>query len=269
MKQATNSTRLTHQSLERGLRILESVASSGGTTTLAETARRTGLHRSTAHHLLQTLVAFGYLRQHPQTRGYELTAKLFRLTARTWTPEQIGQIVQPVAAELTSLVGEGSSVAAYCDGAVTIVAKCDPENPFRVVQDIGAKRPIHATAVAKAIVAFLPPDERAAIVSKLQFEAYTPWTIVTRKDFETELRRVRSAGYASDDEEHYEGVRCISAPIFAYTGHAVAALCILGPKTRLTRQRLRELRDPLIEYAQRLSTQLGWTAELAVSRRIA
>jgi DNA-binding IclR family transcriptional regulator len=92
---------------------------------------------------------------------------------------------------------------------------------------------------------------------------------VTRKDFEAELRRVRSAGYASDDEEHYEGVRCISAPIFAYTGHAVAALCILGPKARLTRQRLRQLRDPLIEYAQRLSTRLGWTAELAVSRRIA
>src|SRR5262245_26895748 len=140
LKRLPEPTRLTHQSLERGLRILEAVAASGGKATLAETARRTVLHRSTAHHLLQALVGVGYLRQDSQTRCYELTAKLFRLTARIWTPEQIGRIAQPVAAELTALTGEGSSVAAYHDGAVTIVAKCDPGNPVRVVQDIGASR---------------------------------------------------------------------------------------------------------------------------------
>ena len=141
MKHSAEAARLTHQSLERGLRILETVASSGGTITLAETVRRTALHRSTAHHLMQTLVSFGYLRQDPATRGYELTAKLFRLTARSWTPEQIGRIAEPFAAELTSLTGESSSVAAYHNGEVTIVAKCDPGNPFRVVQQIGAQSP--------------------------------------------------------------------------------------------------------------------------------
>jgi IclR family acetate operon transcriptional repressor len=269
MKHTPEAARLTHQSLERGLRILEDVSSSGGTSTLAETARRTGLHRSTAHHLLQTLVGFGYLRQDPQTRAYALTAKLFRLTARTWTPEQIGQMAQPVAAELTALTGEGASVAAYCDGGVTIVAKCDPDNPFRVVQDIGAKRPIHATAVAKAIVAFLPPVERTTIIEQIQFDRFTPRTITSRKAFEAELRRIRAAGYANDDEEHYDGVRCIAAPVFAYTGHAAAALCIVGPKVRLTRKRLRDLREPLLEGAQQLSIRLGWTGEPAVARNAA
>jgi DNA-binding IclR family transcriptional regulator len=269
MKRTPDLARLTHQSLERGLRVLESVASNGGTATLAETSRRTGLHRSTTHHLMQTLVSFGYLRQDAQTRGYELTAKLFRLTARSWTPEQLGQIAQPVAAELTALTGEGTSIAAYCDGAITIVAKSEPGNPFRVVQDIGARRPVHATAVAKAILPFLPPAERAAMIEPCQFERYTARTITTRKEFEAELRRIRVAGYAHDDEEHYEGVRCIAAPIFAYTGHAVASLCIVGPKVRLTRQRLRELREPLLERAKSLSLRLGWTDESAVARRTA
>lgn len=247
--------RLTHQSLERGLRILEAVAASGGRATLAETARRTVLHRSTTHHLLQALVSVGYLRQDIQTRSYELTAKLFRLTARIWSPEQIGCIAQPVTAELTSLTGEGSSVAAYYDGTVTIVAKCDPGNPVRVVQDIGASRPIHATAVGKAIVAFLPPADRASVISKLRFHRYTGRTLVTRERFEAELRRVRSGGYALDDEEHYEGIRCIAAPIFAYTGHAVASLCVVGPKLRITRQKVRELRKPLLECAHSLSAK--------------
>jgi DNA-binding IclR family transcriptional regulator len=261
MKQPPETARLTHQSLGRGLRILETVASSGGATTLAETVRRTALHRSTAHHLLQTLVSFGYLHQDPQTRGYRLTAKLFRLTARVWTPEQIGRMAEPVAAELTSLTGEGSSVAAYHNGEVTIVAKCDPGNPFRVVQQIGAKRPIHATAVGKAIVAFLPAAERAALAGQLGFERYTAQTLVTREAFDAELKRIRSAGCAFDDEEHHEGIRCIAAPIFAYTGHAVASLCIVGPKVRMTRQKLRALREPLLARAQSLSTALGRTDE--------
>jgi IclR family acetate operon transcriptional repressor len=253
--------RLTHQSLDRGLRILETIASNGGSASLAETVRRTALHRSTAHHLLQTLVSFGYLRQDPQTRSYELTAKLFRLTARVWTPEQIGHIGQSIAAELTALTGEGSSVAALRGGEVVIVAKSDPENPFRVVQDIGASRPIHATAVGKAIVAFLPPPERAALLAKLSFERYTSRTLTTREALEKEFGRIRSAGYAIDDEEHYEGVRCIAAPIFAYNGRAVASLCIVGPKVRLTRRRLRDLRAPLVERAQSFSDRLGWRGD--------
>jgi DNA-binding IclR family transcriptional regulator len=266
MKHSPEAARLTHQSLERGLRILETVALNGGTTTLAETVRRTALHRSTAHHLLQTLVSFGYLRQDPATRGYELTAKLFRLTARVWTPEQIGRMAEPVAAELTSLTGESTSVAAYYNGEVTIVAKCDPGGPIRVVQQIGTPRPIHATAVGKAIVAFLPVAERAALTAQLAFERYTSHTLVTPDAFEAELQRIRSAGYALDDEEHYEGIRCIAAPIFAYTGHAIASLCIVGPKVRMTRQKLRALREPLRERAQSLSTALGCADESAPRR---
>lgn len=269
VKQAPGPARSTHQSLERGLRILETVALSGGAATLSETVRRTALHRSTAHHLLQTLVSFGYLHQDPQTRGYELTAKLFRLTARIWTPEQIGRMAEPVAAELTALTGEGSSVAAYADGVITIVAKCDATNPFRVVQDIGATRPMHATAVGKAIAAFLPAAERATVTARLPLVRYTARTLVSRETFAAELRRIRSAGYAVDDEEHHEGIRCIAAPIFAYAGHAVASLCFVGPKVRMTRQRLRELRGPLLERAQSLSMRLGWTDESAASRRTA
>jgi DNA-binding IclR family transcriptional regulator len=267
VKQTLELARATHQSLDRGLRILETVASNGGTASLAETVRRTGLHRSTAHHLLRTLVGFGYLRQDPKTRSYELTAKLYRLTARSWTPEQIGRIADPVAAELAAASGEGTSVAAYCDGKVTIVTKCDSGHPVRVVQDLGASRPIHATAVGKALVAFLPGAERAALLARQRFERHTARTIVNRQAFEAELQRIRSAGYAVDDEEHYEGIRCIAAPVFACTGGAVASLCVVGPKARMTRQKLRQLREPLLALARTLSAKLGWTEEPAVARR--
>ncbi len=258
---SAGGARVTHQSLERGLRLLEVVASMGGTTSLGEIARRTGLHRSTTHHLLQTLVGLGFLRQDPSSRGYELASKLFQLTGRTWTPEQLGVISEPVIAELTRSTGEGSSVAVYRNGVVRIVAKRDADGPVRVVQSVGAERPIHATAVAKAILAWLPPPELASLVGQSRFERYTPRTICSRAEFQAELRRVRAAGVAFDDEEHIEGIRCIAAPVFSYSGQAVASICTVGAKSRMTRQKLRDLRAPLLEFAGMLSERLGWAHE--------
>ena len=248
----------THRSLERGLRLVETVALNGGTTSLAEAARRTGLHRSTAHHLLQTLVSLGYLRQDAETRGYLLAAKPFQLTGRTWSPERLAEIAQPYLAELTRRSGEGSSFSVYRDGAVTVVAKREHDNPVRVVQDVGARRPLHCTAVAKAILPWLPAPELAGLVSRLRFPRHTGKTIVSRKAFEAELRKVRAAGYAIDDEEHIEGIRCIAMPVFGPSGQVVGSVCALGPKARMTYQRLRELRQPTGDIASQISRSLGY-----------
>ena len=250
----------THQSLERGLRLVETVALGGAPTSLAEAARRTGLHRSTAHHLLQTLVSLGYLRQDAETRAYELAAKPFQLTGRTWSPEQLAAIAEPSLAELTRRAGEGSSFSVYRDGAVTVVAKREHDGPVRVVQDVGARRPLHCTAVAKAILPWLPPPELAGLLGRMRFSRHTPKTIVTRNAFDAELRRIRTAGHAIDDEEHIEGIRCIAMPVFGHTGQVLGSLCTLGPKSRMTYQRLRELRSPLAEVARELSGRLGYSS---------
>lgn len=249
--------RSTHQSLERGLRLVETVALNGARTSLAEAARRTGLHRSTAHHLLQTLVSLGYLRQDAETRGYELAAKPFQLTGRTWSPEQLAAIAQPSLAELTRRSGEGSSFSVYRDGTVTVVAKREHDGPVRVVQDVGARRPLHCTAVAKAILPWLPVPELTGLIARIRFERYTAKTIVTRSAFQAELRRIRSTGHAIDDEEHIEGIRCIAMPAFGHSGQVLGSLCTLGPKSRMTYQKLRELRQPLADVARQLSERLG------------
>jgi DNA-binding IclR family transcriptional regulator len=263
------AARTTHRSLERGLHVLEVIAASGGLISLAEIARRTGLHRSTGHHLLQTLVGAGYLRQDAATRSYELSAKLFQLTGRTWTPEQLGVIAQPLVAELARVSGEGASLAAYRDGVVKIVAKCDHDGPVRVVQDVGAERPIHATAVGKAIAAFLPPAELEGLLDRITYERYTPRTIVQRRALETELRRIRSAGCANDDEEHIEGIRCVAAPVRIYSGQVVASLCTVGPKSRMTRARLRDLSVPLVKIAAAVSERLGASLDTGGRREVA
>jgi DNA-binding IclR family transcriptional regulator len=250
----------THRSLERGLSVLEAVAASSGPASLAETARRVGLHRSTAHHLMQSLVSAGYLRQEKGTRGYELTPKLYRLTGRMWSVEQLGEMAQPYLEELTQATGEGTSVAVWVNGHIRIAAKREADGPVRVVQDVNAGRPIHCTAVGKALAAWLPRSEVQAALAQTRMERLTPKTITTQAAFEAELRRIRASGYAIDDEEQHAGLRCIAMPVFCYTGQVFASMCVVGPKHRMTHQKLHAVRVPLAALSRKLSQRLGHTA---------
>lgn len=248
----------THQSLERGLRVLEATAANGGSGRLSEIARKTALPRSTAHHLLRALVEFGYLVQDGGARPYKLAPKLFRLTRRSWTKEQLAEISMPFLDELSRRTGEGTSLAILRDGVVTVVAKRESEGPVRVVQEVGGIRPIHCTAVGKALAAWLPAGELDGIIGRTVFERKTAKTITAPAAFRRELARIRATGFAIDNEEHIEGIRCIATPIRDHSGEVRAALCIVGPKSRLLQRRFAELRKSLAAVAADLSARLGY-----------
>ena len=251
------AARPTHLSLGRGLRMLEVVAASGGSATLSEAARRANLARSTAHYVMQTLVGLGYLRQDRDSHAYELAAKVFMLAGRTWSAEQLAEIALPFLADVCHTTGESANIAMLRDGLVTLVAKRDADGPVRVVQDVGARRPLHCTALGKVLVAWLPQGELNGVLDGIHFGRFTAKTIVRRAEFERELRRVRSAGYAIDDEEFIPGVRCIAAPVFSYTEEVVAALGAIGPRHRMTQQKLRECGPLVQKRARELSHRLG------------
>jgi IclR family acetate operon transcriptional repressor len=248
----------THQSLERGLRVIEATAAIGGSATLSEIARKTALPRSTTHHLLRALVEFGYLVQDGDARPYRLAPKLFRLTGRTWTKEQLAEISMPFLDELSGRVGEGTSLAILRDGVVTVVAKRESEGPVRVVQEVGAERPIYCTAVGKALAAWLPERELDGIMGRTIFDRKTARTIITPAALRRELARIRATGFAIDNEEHMEGIRCIATSVRDHTGDVCASLCVVGPTSRLPQRRLAEIRKPLAAVAADLSARLGY-----------
>lgn len=248
----------THRSLERGLAAIELLAAAERPLPLAEVSRRLGLHRSTAHHLLQTLVALDWLRQEEQSRAYALSSRPYRLTGRQWSVAQIGEMAQPLLERLTRETGEGSSVAAWTAGIVTIAAKRETDGPVRVVQDLGGQRPLYCTAVGKAIAGWLPHAEMLAALGRQPMVALTLKTITTVAAYETELRRIRNAGYAIDDEEQFAGLRCIAMPVFCHTGAVAGSMCVVGPKHRFTHQKLAAVRAPLAARARELSALLGY-----------
>jgi DNA-binding IclR family transcriptional regulator len=248
----------THQSLQRGLRMIEAIATIGSPPTLAEIARKTELPVSTVHHLLHALVEFGYLVKDENQLTYTLSPKLYRLTENSFTNDQLAEIAKPFLEKLSHLTGEGTSIGVIRDGAVTIIAKFESEGPLRVIQEVGGTIPIYCTAVGKLLAAWLPKKELDRIISQTNFERKTTATITSSSDFRRELAYIRETGFAIDNEEHIKGICCIATSVRDHSGEVRAALCVVGPKVSFYNKKLKKIQQNLNGVTTGLSVRLGY-----------
>jgi len=245
------------QSLKRGLEILETVAGKDTGLTRAEINRETGLHPSTAYHLLRTLSAQGYLTYDDATRRYRIGVKVFQLAAAAWNERQLLEVALPCLATLARDTGETSHLAVLHRGEVIVVGKIDGSSPFQLNERVGYPRPLHCTALGKVLLAYSHEADQAAFLAKAELDARTPKTITAPARLQQELERVRAHGYAVDDEEFAEGNRCVAVPVRNFTSEVVAAVGISGPIWRVTLDRMAELADLMREAGSKLSRQLG------------
>jgi len=249
------------QSLQRGLGILEIVAKNGTGVTMAEVSREIGLHTSTTFHLIRTLAALGYLVQDEGTKQYHLGSKVFHLAASAWTEVQLFKIAKPFLVDMAQHTGETSHLAILERGEVIVIDKVDGSGPVRLTERVGYPRPAHCTAIGKALLANLPEAEMKAFLEAGEFRPSTPKTITAGPILEQELARVRAQGYAVDDEEFAQGIRCLAAPVRNFTGQVVAAVGISGPVWRVSLDRVAQLTEFVKSIGHRLSQQLGHSDE--------
>ena len=249
------------QSLQRGLGILEIVAKNGRGVTMAEVSREIGLHTSTTFHLLRTLATLGYLAQDESSKRYHLGSKVFHLAASAWTEVQLSKAAKPFLAEMAHQTGETSHLAILERGEAIVIDKIDGGGPVRLTERVGYPRPAHATAIGKVLLTHLPEAEKKTFLQTGEFRPLTPKTITAGPILAQELERVRRQGYAFDDEEFAQGIRCLAAPVRNFTGHVVAAIGISGPVWRVSLDRVAELTEVVKSMGHQLSQQLGYSGD--------
>ena len=225
------------QSLSRGLEALDLMASRAEPMRLTDLAEALGVDKSNATHLLKTLVAAGYAVQN-DSRRYAASGKIAGAAPGGHTLEQIISVKEawrPVLEKLVGTTGECAHLAVLVGKRVWYVDKVDSPLPLKVDHPIGALSPLHCTALGKAFLAFgharLPADLRD----------YTPKTLTTRRELADEIERTRARGYAIDNEEFAQGIRCVARPIYDANGEMIAALGVSGPSVRVDAERLQEL----------------------------
>ncbi len=237
--------------------ILERVAIAGETG-ITELSSELGLGVSLVHRLLAVLKDLGYVGQDPKSKKYFATLKLFEIGSMVRGRLNLLKIAHPVMERLSEKIGETILVGFMDEGEVVYIDKVDSGNTLKIDLSIGLRVPAYCTALGKVLLADLPQEMLNRYLRNRTFEQYTPNTITSPKEFDLHLAGVREQGYALDEGEFEDSVRCMAAPIRDDSGRAIAALGVAGPSMRLTPDKILALSDPVTSTALAISRQLGF-----------
>lgn len=258
----------TIQSLDRAILGLEMAFNQG--IKPSDLAEKLSIDRSSAYRLLYTWTVHGYLLQDKASGKFfpnsvKFTSMSAKLTSfMEWT--------KPALSELKTLRDQTNETAnlGVLDGEhVVFLAQELTHTAVIIINLLGRRRPAHCSALGKAILAFLPPEQLSEWIAVHPLNSMTPRSITSPEQLRHHLNEVRKQGFALDDEESQEGVRCIASPIFTGAGQVVGAMGISGPNSTITIARLPELTQSVASRAESTSRELGFIKGAADSAVIA
>lgn len=245
------------QAIERAVAILEAFSADEPELGVSEISSRLGLHKSTVHRFVVNLEAAGLLERNRLTGRYRLGLRIFELGGLVLQQMNLWEEALPYLEGLVRDTGETGHLAVFDSGEAIYIEKVEARRSLRIPSAIGRGYPAHATSLGKALLANQDNETIEAVIAEHGLRRCATRTICERDDLLVELERVRSQGYAVDDEEYEEGLRCIGAPIVGHTGQVVAAIGIGGPVTRVTPERVEELGALVMAAAAGLSHRMG------------
>jgi IclR family KDG regulon transcriptional repressor len=244
----------------RALTVLEVLAREGRELGVTEIARKVYLNKSTAHRLLQSMVAAGFVTRGKQEGEYRASIKLCELGSLVLDRIDLRSEASTYLKQLVERTGETVHLVTLDDCHGVYIDKVDGLSTIRMFSRIGRRIPLYCTAVGKTLLAGLPADERDDMLRRALaaygYRPFTPNTLVDVASLITHLDRVAAQGYALDCEENEHGVLCVAVPLPAHTGGSPASISVSGPSTRLSPQRLRDWAPLLTSSARMIASEL-------------
>lgn len=245
------------QVIARAAEILRALQTAPGGLSQAELAERLGLARTTVHRILGALEDEGLVTVSRSRGRYRLGPQIARL-ADSMRVDLVSR-VRPYLEQLSRELDETVDLSALDQGRVTFLDQVVAPHLLRAVSAVGESFPPYSCAPGKAIMATLSPEGLRAVLPG-RLNPLTPNTITTLNALRRELKVVRDRGYATDLEEHTEGVCAVGAVVSTGEGTPMA-ISVPMPVQRFT-GREQELADALLATCSRIPADLGLPAQV-------
>jgi DNA-binding IclR family transcriptional regulator len=247
--------------LDRALAILDLLSADGPDLSLGEVSDKLALHKSTVHRLIMVLERHKLIERNSINGRYRLGLKLFELGTRAVSQLDLRERARPVLEQLVLETSETVHLGILDDTEVLYLDKVEPTRSVRMSSSVGRRNPAYCTAMGKSILAYLPEPQVEAIVRKHGLKAMTANTLTSLLELKAELAAIRERGYAVDNEEIEEGVRCVGCVVRDFSGGPIAAISVSGPAFRISREKAKSLSRPVTAAANALSAELGYKQE--------
>jgi IclR family transcriptional regulator, KDG regulon repressor len=241
----------------RCLGLLQVLAQEPYAFSLSEIAESLSVAKSSAYRFLATLTAAGFVEQDSEMRRYQLTGKTLWVGTAFLRHSTVYHCGFAALEDLVQRAGTMDHLATWDNDKVLYLHSSGPPRSLNLFADTGDRRPVHATALGKVMLAYRPRADWERVFAN-GCERFTANTITSLSPMKKQLREILENGYAVDDEEGTRGVRCVAAAIKDRREQVVAALSVSGPRTLITDAGTLRFARLIQESALRVSMQLGY-----------
>jgi DNA-binding IclR family transcriptional regulator len=250
------------QTIERVSLILEMVGQTSQGMSIRDLSAGLNLPKGTIHRLLSSLSFFGYIRQDPETKIYFLGLKLMDLNAQLSNQLDFRKVAEPILRDLAEKTKQTAHLVILDRDAVVYIDKIETQQPaggLKMASRVGSRNPAHSSAVGKVLLSFFQEEALEDFLQRKGLPRRTANTITDPDAFREHLKIVRSHGYAMDDEENEQGIRCVGAPIFDGKGRPVAAISVSGSVFQVTKKAVHDvIKGEVMAAAAEISRRLGF-----------
>ncbi len=246
------------KSLDKAFRIIELMAQESRPMGVTEISKKLNINKSTVHATLNTLIGKGYFEQDAEGGKYKLGIAFTFIANASLNGIDFRSKAKPIIKRLSKQINETVHMVIMRQGNVVYIEKQESIQSNRIHTEIGKTQPSHCTGVGKAMLAWMDHEERKQIIKDHGLPKFTVKTIIDEETLYNHLEDIRKNGYAIDDEENEEGLRCVAAPIMDHSGKVIAAISIAGPTTRMTLDSLEEMAKLVVEAGLEISRELGY-----------
>ncbi len=247
------------QSVMKALKILTSFSWKHPNLSLSEISEILKIPKPTAHGLVTTLVEAGFLKQDLATRKYALGLSVFELGMLQAETFELNQKGFSPAAKIAQATGLACRLGLWDSHDILLTATVYPSQKGAQLSPGGPRTPAYNSSLGKSVLAHLGAKELEAYLAKVEFVAFTNFTITDVNELRRDLEDTRKRGYAVDREEAVLGVACVGAPVFERAGSVVGAVSLVSSPSRiLSPETLSEFGQQIIETAAEISMAMGY-----------
>lgn len=250
------------QSAEKLLIIMEYLASCRLPVRLQDAAESLNMTQPTLFRYLKALMKLNYAYQDEETLRYGLTWKVCKLGRNLSGHLGLRNICAPRLNELASSFNAGACLVIMQDYVSVYLDLADTDNTLRhSLRHIGKQAPLHSTGSGKVLLSSLTDRELEGFINVMGLPKLTENTLMDKEQLVRELNQIRRQGYAMDDEECEQGIRCISVPLRDFQNKTVAAISVFGPAEEMDNSRIaNKILPRLMEVSEEISARLGYSS---------
>ena len=250
---------MTHKSVEKAIAVLNCFSVEKQILGVGEISRLTGYTKSTASRLLSTLEKHGCVMKTGSLGKYQLGYRINLWANICARQNNLVNIARPAMEKLRDKCGEEIALYVIEGDRRVCVDRVESLHEIAKVGPVGTYYPLHAGASGKVLLAYLPEDQRSAILANSRLEKFTSLTITSRNKLEKDLDAIRNQGYAVSKGEREPDAFSVTAPIWDAGGRIVASISISGPNFRLTDKQLKKNIQEIQTASKEISDKLGYS----------